>query len=97
MSDDLQIVSVTKPPKSRRKRRKTSALVDLSVDDLVIENLPSLSEVCCIEPTKWDLHEHIDSDDDCVQITGVTQKKSRKVSKHHFHVLFIILPNYISY
>lgn len=84
MSDDVQIVSATKPPNSRRKRRKTSALVDLSVDDLVIESLPSLSEVCRVEPHKWDVH--IDSDDDCVQITGVTHKKLRKVSTHRAHI-----------
>ena len=74
----MQIVSATKPPKSRRKRRKTSSLVDLSVDDLVIESLPSLSDSCPVEPAKWDVH--IDSDDDCVQITGVTHKKLRKVA-----------------
>ena len=79
MSDDVQIVSVTKTerPKSSRRKRKRSAVYTDGIDVVAIENLP---EVTLVElPTDQESYIHIDSDDDYVTVTS--SSKQKKVSK----------------
>ena len=76
MSDDVQIVLVTKTewPKSSRRKRKRSAVYTDGIDVVAIENLP---EVTLVElPTDQESYIHIDSDDDYV-----TSSSKQKVSK----------------
>lgn len=71
MSDDVQIVSVTRPKGSRRKRRRSAVYSDV-IDVVAIENLP---EVTLVELPEQESCIHIDSDDDFVTVTGVSQRK----------------------
>lgn len=89
MSDDVQIVSVTKierPKGSRRKRKRQVADTD-AIDVVAIENLP---DVTLVELPVQESYIHIDSDDDYVTVTSLPAQK--KVSKLPIFVCTQLVP-----